>query len=308
MKNIVGVRFKRPGKIYFFDPGNLEIMGREFVIVQTTEGEEYGEIAIANRSIPDEKVVAPLKKVIRIANKRDKIHYEENKRKEKEAFEICKKKIKEHNLEMTLTDVEFKFDNSKVLFYFTADGRIDFRDLVKDLASIFKTRIELRQIGVRDEVKRIGGNGVCGRELCCCSFLGNFETVSIKMAKEQNMSLNPSKISGNCGRLMCCLKYEQDVYEEKLSRLPKMGAIVKTEDGEGIVDGVETLKEKVRVKLKDSEGEYFYKRYEAKDIKIIKNVSNNPIDPEEKEHLKELQELEKLEKLDKTKAKENEEI
>ena len=151
---------------------------------------------------------------------------------------------------MTLTDVEFKFDNSKVLFYFTADGRIDFRDLVKDLASIFKTRIELRQIGVRDEVKRIGGNGVCGRELCCCSFLGNFETVSIKMAKEQNMSLNPSKISGNCGRLMCCLKYEQDVYEEKLSRIPKMGAIVKTEDGEGIVDGVETLKEKVRVKLR----------------------------------------------------------
>ena len=308
MKNIVGVRFKRPGKIYFFDPGELQIVGREFVIVQTTEGEEYGEVAIANRSIPDEKVVAPLKKVIRIANKKDKIHYEENKKKEKEAFEICKKKIKEHNLEMTLTDVEFKFDNSKVLFYFTADGRIDFRDLVKDLASIFKTRIELRQIGVRDEVKRIGGNGVCGRELCCCSFLGNFETVSIKMAKEQNMSINPSKISGNCGRLMCCLKYEQDVYEEKLSRIPKMGAIVKTEDGEGIVDGVETLKEKVRVKLRDSEGEYFYKKYDAKDIKIIKNVSNNQIDPEEKEHLKELQELEKLEKLDKTKLKENEEI
>lgn len=308
MKNIVGVRFKRPGKIYFFDPGELQIIGREFVIVQTTEGEEYGEVAIANRSIPDEKVVAPLKKVIRIANKKDKMHHEENKKKEKEAFEICKKKIKEHNLEMTLTDVEFKFDNSKVLFYFTADGRIDFRDLVKDLASIFKTRIELRQIGVRDEVKRIGGNGICGRELCCCSFLGNFETVSIKMAKEQNMSLNPSKISGNCGRLMCCLKYEQDVYEEKLSRLPKMGAIVKTEDGEGIVDGVETLKEKVRVKLKDSEGEYFYKKYDAKDIKIIKNVSNHQIDPEEKEHLKELQELEKLEKLDKTKAEENEEI
>ena len=203
---------------------------------------------------------------------------------------------------------ECKFDNSKILFYFTADGRIDFRDLVRDLAAIYKTRIELRQIGVRDEVKRIGGNGVCGRELCCCSFLGNFETVSIKMAKEQNMSLNPSKISGNCGRLMCCLKYEQDVYEEKLSRLPKMGAIVKTEDGEGIVDGVETLKEKVRVKLKDSEGEYFYKKYDAKDIKIIKNISNHQIDPEEKEHLKELQELEKLEKLDKTKAEKNGEI
>ena len=271
MKNIIGVRFKKPGKIYFFDPGELQITNKDFVIVETSQGEEYGEVAIANRSIPDEKVVAPLKKVIRIANKKDKKHYEENKQKEKEAFEACQKKIKEHKLDMTLTDVEFKFDNSKVLFYFTADGRIDFRDLVKDLAAIFKTRIELRQIGVRDEVKRIGGNGICGRELCCCSFLGNFETVSIKMAKEQNMSLNPSKISGNCGRLMCCLKYEQDVYEEKLRRLPKIGAIVKTEDGEGIVDGVETLKEKVRVKIKDTDGEYFYKRYDAKEIKIIKN-------------------------------------
>ncbi len=203
---------------------------------------------------------------------------------------------------MTLTDVEFKFDNSKVLFFFTADGRIDFRDLVKDLASIFKTRIELRQIGVRDEVKRIGGNGICGRELCCCSFLGNFETVSIKMAKEQNMSLNPTKISGNCGRLMCCLKYEQEVYEEKLERLPKLGAIVKTEEGEGIVDSVETLKERIRVKLKDSEGETYYKRYDAKEIEIIKNISNNIVDPEEKEHMKELQELEKLEKMDKTKV------
>ena len=305
MKNIIGVRFKKPGKIYFFDPGELQITNKDFVIVETSQGEEYGEVAIANRSIPDEKVVAPLKRVIRIANKRDKRHYEENKEKEKEAFKMCQKKIKEHKLDMTLTDVEFKFDNSKVLFYFTADGRIDFRDLVKDLAAIFKTRIELRQIGVRDEVKRIGGNGICGRELCCCSFLGNFETVSIKMAKEQNMSLNPSKISGNCGRLMCCLKYEQDVYEEKLHKLPKIGAIVKTEDGEGIVDGVETLKEKVRVKLKDTDGEYFYKKYDSKDIKIIKNVSNDSIDPEEKEHMKELQELEKLEKIDQRDAQED---
>ena len=203
---------------------------------------------------------------------------------------------------MTLTDVEFKFDNSKVLFYFTADGRIDFRDLVKDLAAIFKTRIELRQIRVRDEVKRIGGNGVCGRELCCCSFLGNFETVSIKMAKEQNMSLNPSKISGNCGRLMCCLKYEQEVYEEKMNRLPRIGAIVKTEDGEGTVEGVETLKERIRVKLKDDNGEYYFKKYDASDVKIIKNVQSDTVDPEEKEHLKELQELEKLEKLDKKNA------
>lgn len=306
MKNIVGVRFKKPGKIYFFDPGNLEIKIKDFVIVETAQGEEYGEVAIANRNIPDEKVVSPLKKVIRIATKKDKKHYEENKEKEKEAFGICQKKIKEHNLDMTLTDVEFKFDNSKVLFYFTADGRIDFRDLVKDLAAIFKTRIELRQIGVRDEVKRIGGNGVCGRELCCCSFLGNFETVSIKMAKEQNMSLNPSKISGNCGRLMCCLKYEQDVYEEKLKRLPKIGAIVKTEDGEGTVDGVETLKERIRVKFKDSDGEYFYKKYDAKDVRIIKNVSNDTIDPEEEEHMKELQELEKLEKMDKKNIEEDE--
>ena len=206
---------------------------------------------------------------------------------------------------MTLTDVEFKFDNSKVLFYFTADGRIDFRELVKDLATIFKTRIELRQIGVRDEVKRIGGNGICGRELCCCSFLGNFETVSIKMAKEQNMSLNPSKISGNCGRLMCCLKYEQEVYEEKINRLPKIGAIVKTEDGEGTVEGVETLKEKLRVKLKDDNGENYFKKYDAKDVKIIKNVESNTVDPEEKEHLKELEELEKLEKLDTKNATED---
>ena len=235
MKSIVGVRFKKPGKIYFFDPQNLKISNKDFVIVETSQGEEYGEVVISNRTMPDEKIVKPLKKVIRVATYKDKKHYEENKKKEKEAFEICKEKIKEHKLDMTLTDVEFKFDNSKVLFYFTADGRIDSRDLVKDLAAIFRTRIELRQIGVRDEVKRIGGNGVCGRELCCCSFLGNFETVSIKMAKEQNMSLNPSKISGNCGRLMCCLKYEQDVYEEKIQKLPKIGAIVKTEDGEGTV-------------------------------------------------------------------------
>lgn len=302
MKNIVGVRFKKPGKIYFFDPQNLKISNKDFVIVETAQGEEYGEVAISNRAIPEEKIVKPLKKVLRIATYKDKKHYEENKKKEKEAFEICKQKIKEHKLEMTLTDVEFKFDNSKVLFYFTADGRIDFRDLVKDLAAIFKTRIELRQIGVRDEVKRIGGNGVCGRELCCCSFLGNFETVSIKMAKEQNMSLNPSKISGNCGRLMCCLKYEQEVYEEKMNRLPRIGAIVKTEDGEGTVEGVETLKERIRVKLKDDSGEYYFKKYDASDVKIIKNVQSDTVDPEEKEHLKELQELEKLEKLDKKNA------
>ena len=241
MKNIVGVRFKRLGKIYFFNPEGLKVKKGDFVIVETVQGEEYGEVIIPNRIIEDEKLLEPLKTIIRFATPKDKKHYEECKKKEKEAFEVCINKIKEHKLDMTLTDVEYKFDNSKILFYFTADGRIDFRELVKDLAAIYKTRIELRQIGVRDEVKRIGGNGVCGRELCCCSFLRNFETVSIKMAKEQNISLNPSKISGNCGRLMCCLKYEQEVYEDKLKRLPNVGAIVKTSEGVGEVEGVEVI-------------------------------------------------------------------
>lgn len=297
MKNIIGIRFKKPGKIYFFDPENLKVEIRDHVIVDTANGEEYAEVAIANRQIPEDKLVAPLRRVIRIATAKDDKHYKENKKKEKEAFTIALDKIKKHKLNMKLTDVEYKFDNSKIIFYFIADGRIDFRELVKDLAAIFKTRIELRQIGVRDEVRRIGGNGVCGRELCCCSFLNNFEAVSIKMAKEQNMSLNPSKISGNCGRLMCCLKYEQEAYEEKISRLPKIGAIVKTEEGEGMVDSIETLKEKVRVKFRDGEG-YFYKKYDAKDLKIIKNVEAKVVDPEEKEHERELEELEELEKKD----------
>lgn len=294
MKNIIGVRFKKLGKIYFFNPKNLRVRKGDKVIVETAQGEEYGEVMIPNRWVEDEKIVTPLKKVLRIANYRDHKHYEECRRKEKEAFSICLKKIKEHKLDMTLTDVEYKFDNSKILFFFTADGRIDFRELVKDLAAIYKMRIELRQIGVRDEVKRIGGNGVCGRELCCCSFLSDFETVSIKMAKEQNLSLNPSKISGNCGRLMCCLKYESDVYEEKLEKLPNIGAIVKTPEGEGEVDSIETLKERVRVKIKDPEGDgYFYKRYDAKDIKVIKDVVVEKVDQEELEHKKELEELEK---------------
>ena len=297
MKNIVGVRFKKLGKIYFFNPKNLKVKKGDMVIVETSQGEEYGEIMIPNRRVDDDKIVAPLKRVIRIANYKDHKHFEDCKKKEKEAFTVCQKKIKEHKLDMTLTDVEYKFDDSKILFYFTADGRIDFRDLVKDLAAIYKTRIELRQIGVRDEVKRIGGNGVCGRELCCCSFLSDFDAVSIKMAKEQNLSLNPSKISGNCGRLMCCLKYENEVYEEKLKRLPNVGAIVKTEDGEGEVDNIETLKEIVRVKIKDGDG-YFYKKYNAKDLKIIKNSDVEKIDEEEIKNKKELEELEKLEKMD----------
>ena len=298
MNNIVGVRFRKPGKIYFFDPGYLKINQKDKVIVETSFGEELGEVAICKRSMPDSKLATPLKKVIRLATPKDLKHYEENKKKEKEAFKICEEKIKKYKLDMHLTDVEYKFDNSKILFYFTADGRIDFRELVKELASIFKTRIELRQIGVRDEVKRIGGNGVCGRELCCCSFLNDFETVSIKMAKEQNISLNPSKISGNCGRLMCCLKYEQEVYEDKLKRLPKIGATVKTADGEGVVDSIETLKEIARVKFKDEDNTYFYKKYPASELRIIKNGSSDKMDEEEKENLKELQKLEELEEQD----------
>ncbi len=304
MKNIIGVRFKKLGKIYFFNPKYLKVEKGDKVIVETAQGEEYGEVLIPNRKIEDEKILEPLKIVIRIANHKDNKHYEQCKKTEKEAFKVCQEKIKKHKLDMNLIDVECKFDGSKILFYFTAEGRIDFRELVKDLAAIYKTRIELRQIGVRDQVKRIGGNGVCGRELCCCTFLRDFEAVSIKMAKEQNISLNPSKISGNCGRLMCCLKYEDNVYAEKLERLPHVGAIVKTEDGEGEVDSIETLKERVKVKFQNEEG-YSYKRYDAKDIKVIKDVVQEQINEEEIEHQKELEELENLEKED---IKEEEDI
>lgn len=298
MKNIIGIRFKKLGKIYFFNPKGLKVQKGDKVIVETSQGEEFAEVLISNRCVEDEKIVAPLKKVLRIANNRDIMRHEECKKIEEEAFKVCEEKIKIHKLDMVLTEVECKFDNSKILFYFTADGRIDFRDLVRDLAAIYKTRIELRQIGVRDKVKRIGGNGVCGRELCCCTFLSDFETVSIKMAKEQNISLNPSKISGNCGRLMCCLKYENEVYEEKLQHLPNVGAIVKTQDGEGEVDSIEILKEKLRVKIKNEDG-YTYKKYDAKDIKIIKDVAKEQMNEEELQNKKELEELEKLEQEDK---------
>lgn len=207
MKNVVGVKFKRPGKIYFFDPGNLKVYKNQYVIVQTSLGEEFGQVVVYPKKVlSQDNNIAPLKKIVRIATKEDIANYEANKKKEPEAFKICEQKIKQHKLKMNLIDIEYKFDNSKVLFYFTADGRIDFRDLVKDLASIFRTRIELRQIGVRDEIRRIGGNGICGRELCCCSFLGNFDTVSIKMAKEQNIALNPSKISGSCRKINVLLE------------------------------------------------------------------------------------------------------
>ena len=304
MANIIGVRFKKPGKIYFFDPDGKVVERGQHVIVETAMGKEYGEVMIAKRQLPDDKIVAPLKKIIRIATEKDKKQNEINKKDEKEAFKICEKKIKEYKLDMKLMDVEYKFDKSKLLFFFTADGRIDFRDLVKDLAAIFKTRIELRQIGVRDEVRRLGGNGVCGRELCCCSFLGNFDTVSIKMAKEQNVSLNPSKISGNCGRLMCCLRYEQEVYEEKLKKLPGIGSIVETEDGKGEVCGVETLKERLKVKFKDGD-ETFFKKYDLKDVKVLKRARKaEEAEVENPEDLKELQKLEKLDKIDKKNSKE----
>lgn len=287
MKNIVGVRFKKLGKIYFFNPTYLKVKKGDKVIVETAQGEEYGEVVIPNRYVEDEKIIAPLKKVIRLANNKDNKRYEECRKIEKEAFQVCLDKIKEHNLDMQLTDVECKFDESKMLFYFMAEGRIDFRDLVKDLAAIYRTRIELRQIGVRDKVKRIGGNGVCGRELCCCSFLSDFDSVTIKMAKEQNISLNPSKISGNCGRLMCCLKYESNVYEEKLEKLPEIGEIVKTPEGEGEIDSIETLKEVVTVKIKDEDG-YIYRKYNASEI--TRNENRKPRKKEEDEALEEIDE------------------
>lgn len=297
MKEVVGIKFKKPGKIYFFDPAGLKLNLQDMVIADTANGEEFAKIAMANKLMPDEKIIEPLRKVIRLANKKDIKQNEENKAKEREAFNIAIEKIKKHKLPMKLIDVEYKFDRTKILFYFTADGRIDFRELVKDLAAIFKTRIELRQIGVRDEVRRMGGNGICGRELCCCSFLNNFDAVSIKMAKEQNMSLNPSKISGLCGRLMCCLKYEQEAYEDKLQRLPKVGSIVGTLDGEGVVDNVEILKENVRVKFEDDDG-YHYKKYKAEEVKVIKESETEEINLEERENEKELEELEKLAKND----------
>ena len=280
MKKIVGVRFKRLGKIYFFDPKWLEVQKGEYIIVETTQGEDIAEVIIPGRMIDEEKLNTPLKKVLRLASSKDLKHAEDLKKKEKEAFEYCNKKIKEYKLDMTLTDVEYKFDNSKILFSFTSDGRVDFRELVKDLAATYKTRIELRQIGVRDEVKRIGGNGVCGRELCCCSFLSDFEAVSIKMAKEQGLSLNPTKISGACGRLMCCLKYEQDTYEELLKVTPKQGAIVKTPEGTGSVEYVSLLKGLVKVKL-DDENEKTLKEFNVADVKVLKKGKNNESSEEE---------------------------
>ena len=252
MTEVIGIRFKSVGKVYFFDPGSIHFQRGDHAIVETSRGIECGEVMMPNREVADDHIVKPLKSVIRAATADDMARVEENMRKEKEAFRICLKKIASHNLGMKLIDVEYTFDNNKILFYFTADGRVDFRELVKDLASVFRTRIELRQIGVRDEAKMLGGLGVCGKPFCCSTFLGDFQPVSIKMAKEQGLSLNPTKISGTCGRLMCCLKYEQAAYEDLLRRTPKVGAYVATPDGNGVVQDVALLTGMLKVRL-DSE-------------------------------------------------------
>ena len=253
MYDVVGVRFKKAGKIYYFDPGELVIPNGEFVIVETVRGIEYGKVVISKKQVDENDIVLPLKKVIRIADAKDKLIVEENKKAAKEAYEICLKKVEEHGLDMKLVDVEYTFDRNKVIFYFTADGRVDFRELVKDLASIFRTRIELRQIGVRDEAKMLGGIGPCGRMLCCSTFLGDFDPVSIKMAKDQNLSLNPTKISGLCGRLMCCLKYENDEYETAKEQLPDLGEFIETPHGLGRVVGLNILERVLQVELPELE-------------------------------------------------------
>ena len=251
MINIVGVRFKNAGKIYYFDPVDFEIEEDMDVVVETARGLEYGTIVVGKKEIDEESLVSPLKPIIRIATEEDTKIYKENKEKAKETFELCLEKIKEHNLTMYLIDCEYTFDRNKLIFYFTAEGRIDFRELVKDLAAIFKTRIELRQIGVRDEAKSIGGLGPCGRSLCCSSWLGDFQPVSIKMAKDQSLSLNPTKISGICGRLFCCLKYEHDVYVEAIEKVPPVGAIVKVDSNKGKVIETNPLLEQVKVEFND---------------------------------------------------------
>ena len=298
MVTIIGVRFRTAGKIYYFDPAGKQIKRGDHVIVETARGIEYGYVVLGNRQVEDSKVVSPLKPVIRMATPEDEAVEKKNRKKEKEAFKICQEKIKKHNLEMKLIDAEYTFDNNKVLFYFTADGRIDFRELVKDLASVFRTRIELRQVGVRDETKIMGGVGICGRVLCCHSFLSDFIPVSIKMAKEQNLSLNPSKISGVCGRLMCCLKNEEETYEVLNSRLPSPGDYVTTNDGLKLV--------KVVVVVDKDEKEI--REYRADQLKFKPRKKKGSKGKEkEKERNKEKdasdEELKKLEALEKKERK-----
>ena len=271
MAEVIGVRFKQVGKIYYFDPVDIKFNTGEAVIVETARGVECGEVAMSNREEPDENIVHPLKMVIRKATEEDLKHLEENKLREKDALKTCEKLVAQHGLEMKLVDVEYTFDNSKIMFYFTADGRVDFRALVKDLASVFRTRIELRQIGVRDEAKMLGGLGVCGKPFCCSSFLGEFQPVSIKMAKEQGLSLSPVKISGTCGRLMCCLKYEQEAYTDLLKRTPKVGAIVKTPMGRGLVVENNLLTQTLKVKMDNTPDEAAPQSFKVREVKLLKD-------------------------------------
>ena len=294
MTKVIGVRFRTAGKIYFFSPAKLNIKKGDKVIVETARGVEFGSVVTDPKEVEDDEITQPLKSVIRVATEEDKRIEERNKEKEKEAFEICLEKIRKHGLEMKLIDAEYTFDNNKVLFYFTADGRIDFRDLVKDLAAVFKTRIELRQIGVRDETKIIGGIGICGRELCCHTYLSEFAPVSIKMAKEQNLSLNPTKISGVCGRLMCCLKNEEETYEFLNSRLPGIGDFVTADDGlKGEVQSVNVLRQMVKV-LVDIDDEKELREYPVRQLKFKPKKKKEKVNIADKE-LKQLEALERKE-------------
>lgn len=302
MEKVVGVRFRNVGKIYYFNPKNYKVKVGDHVIVETARGVEYGRVVLEPRSVKEDEVVHPLKEVLRVATKEDEDHEAENRQKEKEAFKICKKKIREHGLDMKLIDAEYTFDNNKVLFYFTADGRIDFRQLVKDLASVFKTRIELRQIGVRDETKILGGIGICGRTLCCHTYLSEFAPVSIKMAKEQNLSLNPGKISGVCGRLMCCLKHEEETYEELNRRLPNVGDYVTTDDGlKGEVSSVNVLRQLVKV-LVEVNDEKELREYKVEQLKFRRRQHGRGRKNGEGDE-KEMKELEKLERQEKKEGK-----
>ena len=296
MKIIIGVSFRQAGKVYFFAPGDEQIERGEHVIVETAKGVEYGTVVVPNREMAEEKIVAPLKKIIRVATPKDEDIELKNREKEKDAYKICLEKIAKHRLEMKLIAAEYTFDNNKLLFYFTADGRIDFRELVKDLASVFRTRIELRQIGVRDETKICGGIGICGRTLCCHSYLSEFAPVSIKMAKEQNLSLNPTKISGVCGRLMCCLKNEEEAYEELNSRLPHIGSHVKTAEGlDAEVQSVSVLKQLVKVIVFLDDGEKEVREYRVDELKFRPNKPKNRIKDKHDKELKKLEAMEKKE-------------
>ena len=288
MVEVVGIRFKTAGKIYYFSPKGIEFSKGDYAVVETVRGTEIGEVMLTNRQVPEENIVSPLKPVLRKATDEDIKKIDKIKEKEKKAFEICVEKINHHNLDMHLVDVEYTFDENKILFYFTAEGRVDFRELVKSLASVFKTRIELRQIGVRDEAKMLGGIGVCGRPICCNSFLGDFQPVSIKMAKEQNLSLNPTKISGTCGRLMCCLKYEQSTYEEMLKFVPRVDAVVDTKDGKGTVIENNVLAGLVKVRIERGD-DSIVNVYDAKDVVILKHASVK-LTAEELKELKKLEE------------------